>query len=285
VKERAALAEHLVSTRIAGDVATSRENNLGNYRRMSERHPGYLFGIEPIGRWSPDEVLALMAERCGVHRDPEYREGPDRIDPELTLDALDRLADRLRTAAEGRQRVMLATGHPGTLIGVYQEFGAALEEAGCTLLTPAAGWDCEAPGPDGRAERRELRYLGPVAVLTDPSPSTGARPVHTHSPSPMRAVISQLTHQGEAMPDLLVADHGWAGAGGEAGIDVVGFADSNDPALFVAEAEGKAQVVVPLDDGMSLPLYAPLTSYVLRRAGLRNGRPSDLPFPTSTTGH
>jgi hypothetical protein len=101
----------------------------------------------------------------------------------------------------------------------------------------------------------------------------------------MRAIISELTHVGELLPDLVIADHGWAGAAGEAGIDVVGFADSNDPALFVAEAEEKALVVVPMDDNVSPDFYVPLTAYVLDRAGLRPGRPTDLLFPTSTTGH
>ena len=69
-------------------------------------------------------------------------------------------------------------------------------------------------------------------------------------------------------PDLVVADHGWAGAAGQAGIDAVGFADSNDPALFVAEAEGKVLVCVPLDDNVAPHLYAPLTAYLLAQAGL-----------------
>jgi Phosphatase len=280
VIERSQLAEHLVESRIAGQVATRRESNLGNYRRMSERHPGYLFGLELSGHWSPAEVLALMAARCGVSPDPEHREGGDTIDPERTLDRLDDLADRLRQAADRQERVLLATGHPEGLLGVYQEIATALAAAGCPLLTPAAGWPCEALGRDGRPEPQEIRYVGPVAVVAG-----GDALKHTHSPGPMRAMITELTQAGQSLPDLVVADHGWAGAAGEAGADVVGFADSNDPALFVAEAEGKAQVVVPLDDNVSPHLYAPLTSYVLQRADLRNDRPTDLLFPTSTTGH
>jgi hypothetical protein len=49
----------------------------------------------------------------------------------------------------------------------------------------------------------------------------------------------------------------------------VGFADSNDPALFVAEAEGRLLVCVPLDDNVAPHLYEPLTAYLLERAGLR----------------
>jgi hypothetical protein len=50
VPDLAGLRAHLVAARIAGDIATSRENNLRNYRRLAERDPRYLFGLEPAGR-------------------------------------------------------------------------------------------------------------------------------------------------------------------------------------------------------------------------------------------
>ncbi|CAM5646352.1 hypothetical protein STENM36S_05687 [Streptomyces tendae] len=38
---RAELAEHLVRTRIAGDVATPRENNLSHYRKLANGDRGF----------------------------------------------------------------------------------------------------------------------------------------------------------------------------------------------------------------------------------------------------
>jgi hypothetical protein len=67
----------------------------------------------------------------------------------------------------------------------------------------------------------------------------------------------------DAPPDLVVADHGWAGAAAEAGIDTLGYADCNDPALFVAEEEGKPIVTVPLDDNIPPQHYDPLAAYLL----------------------
>lgn len=55
----------------------------------------------------------------------------------------------------------------------------------------------------------------------------------------------------------------WAGAAAEAGIDTLGFADCNDPALFIAEEEGKPIVTVPLDDNVEPHLYDPLSPYLL----------------------
>jgi hypothetical protein len=68
------------------------------------------------------------------------------------------------------------------------------------------------------------------------------------------------------MPDLVIADHGFAGAAGRAGITTVGFADTNDPALFVGEAEGDVAVCVPLDDNVRPNLYRPLIAYLLAGA-------------------
>lgn len=65
-------------------------------------------------------------------------------------------------------------------------------------------------------------------------------------------------------PDLVVADHGWAGVAADRGIDTLGLADCNDPALFVAEHEGKPIVTVPLDDNVPPQHYDPLSEFVTR---------------------
>jgi histidinol phosphate phosphatase hisN-like protein len=264
VPTRDELIRHLVGQRIAGRVATTRQNNLGNFRRLADRDPGYLFGIEPEGSWTFGEVLALMAERCGVSPDEAYREGVDYIDPELTVLRLEAMAARLRQAAQLREPVIVATGHPTGLLAVHLEVARALAVAGCPLLMPAAGWSYEIQRY-GFRQRREIRYVGGVAMLAGRGELQ-----HTHSPRPMVAMLDELRVSADpgAWPGLVVADHGWAGAAGQAGIDSVGFADSNDPALFVAEAEGKVLVTVPLDDNVAPHLYAPMTAYLLSAAGL-----------------
>jgi hypothetical protein len=260
------LREHLVRTWIAGSVATPRENNLANYRRMSNREPLYLLGLEPEGRWTPADVLALMVERCGVSPDPEYTRGPDTIDPDRTIERLEAMAGRLREAAGRSERVLVATGHPVGLRPVHAAVASGLEAAGCELVIAAEGWQHPAD-PGYEYQRGTLRYLDGIAVLAG---SAGGL-LHTHSPLPTRAILTELTDTGQPWPDLVVADHGWAGAAGQAGIDAVGFADCNDPALFVGEAEGRVRVCVPLDDNVDPSLYAPLTRYLLHHAGLGTG--------------
>ena len=257
------LRTYLVDSRIAGDVATSRENNLNNFERMSCREKQYLFGLEPRGAWRTRQVLALMAERCGVSPNPDHRSGKDTIDPERTIARLDALADRLRQAARRQERVLVATGHPIGLWPTHAAIAEALSIAGCMIMTPTVEWQ----HPDDPAYDQHhgaVGYKDRVGVLI----GVAGRLLHTHSPLPMRAILSHLNASRESVPDLVVADHGWAGAAGEAGLDAVGFADCNDPALFVGEAEGRVLVSVPLDDNVAPELYAPLTLYLLNRAGL-----------------
>src|SRR5260370_42174660 len=90
---------------------------------------------------------------------------------------------------------------------------------------------------------------------------------HTHDAAPMDAMLAELAADSRDWPDLAIADHGCAGAAGQAGITTVGFADCNDPALFAGEAECKIASVVTLDDNMLTHHYAPMTAYLLARTG------------------
>ncbi|MEC4018090.1 phosphatase [Streptomyces sp. H27-D2] len=253
---RAELIDHLVRTRIAGDVATPRDNNLSHYRKLANGDRHYWLGLELGDRWTDEQdVLAVMAERCGVVDDPEHRAGQDTIDPELTVDALDRMAVVLRKAAEGKQRVLFATGHPGGLLDVHRSTASALRAAGCEIVVIPSGL---------QADEGYVFQFCDIAVL-----ERGATLWHTHSPEPMAAILDGLAREGRPLPDLVIADHGWAGCAGQRGIDSIGYADSNDPALFLGEAEGTLTVTVPLDDHVVDPrFYDPMTAYLLAAAGL-----------------
>ncbi|MFH8979593.1 phosphatase [Streptomyces varsoviensis] len=256
IPSRSELIDHLVRTRIAGDVATPRENNLDHYRKLANGDRHYWLGLELGDRWSDEQdVLAVMAERCGVSDDLGHRAGQDTIDPELTVAALDRAAVVLAKAAEDRKRVLFATGHPGGLLDVHRATAAALRAAGCDIVVIPEGL---------RADDGFVVQFADVAVL-----ERGATLWHTHSPEPMAAILDGLAREGRPLPDLVVADHGWAGRAGQRGIDAVGYADCNDPALFLGEAEGTLQVTVPLDDHVTSPrFYDPMTAYLLHAAGL-----------------
>lgn len=258
VPTREELRAHLVAHRITGDVATPRENNLRNMTLLARGDPQYTFGLAPVADWEPDGILKTVADRVGLSPDPDYRIGPDRIDPDRTLDRLDAMAARLGRAAAQRQRVFVATGHPSGLLPVGLAVADALRRAGAEVMTPHAGLSYESAAHGLRHRRRQIRYIGGVAMV-----SGGGELNHTHSARPMELLLEQLRAGEESFPDLVVADHGWAGAAGQAGIDTVGFADSNDPALFVGEADGRINVAVPLDDNVLPHLYAPMAAYLV----------------------
>jgi hypothetical protein len=252
------LRQHLVDNRIAGVVGTSRQNNLRNIGRMLDDAPEHWFGLRRTRDWTYDEVFDVMVRRCGIDPDPAHTDGLDTIDPDLTIAALTRHRDRLAVAAKRKERVVVATGHPTGILAIHLEVAAALRRAGCAVLTPALAWSWPWDTDWGRGRPRHVRWINGVGVL-----ASGGELLHTHRPEPMSAVLAEL----EAPPDLVYADHGWAGAATEAGIDTLGFADCNDPALFVAEEEGKAIITVPLDDNVEPHLYDALSSYLLEGWG------------------
>lgn len=247
------LREHLIATRIAGDVATPRDNNLRAMRRLADGEDAAWFGLAPRAV-TYDEVLGVMAKRCGVVADPAHTEGQDTIDADLTLDALDAVAERLARAARDRADVVVATGHPAGLLAVHLPVARALRAAGCRVLTPSAGeWVVETEPSTGNPRRRQIRYLGDVGVV-----SLHGELNHTHSPEAMRLMLASGVR-----PALVCADHGWAGAAGEAGVETVAFADSNDPSLFVGEADGRIAVTVPLDDNVLPHHYDPIADLLV----------------------
>lgn len=260
---RGELRAHLVESRIAGDVATPRENNLRNISGLSRGDPQYTFGLIIDVGWDAARILRTVAGQVGMSADPAYVAGPDRIDPERTLDCLDAMSDRLVEAARNQERVFVATGHPSGLLAVDLVVVAALRDAGAQVVTPHPGLSYESPAHGLRHRRRQVRYVGDVAMV-----SSGGELNHTHSARPMELLLEAMQTSSEAWPDLVVADHGWAGACAERGIDTVAFADTNDPALFVAAADGRVRVVVPLDDNVQPHLYAPMSAYLV--AALRN---------------
>lgn len=250
------LRQHLVDSRIAGAVATSRQSNLRNIGRLLDDAPEYWFGLHRTREWTYDEVFDVMVRRCGIDPDPEHVEGDDTVDPDLTVAALTAHRDRLAAAARRKERVVLATGHPTGILVIHLQIAAALRAAGCQVLTPDVAWSWPWDDDWGRGRPRHVRWINGVAVM-----ASGGELLHTHRPEPMQALLAAL----DPPPDLVVADHGWAGAAAEAAIETLGYADCNDPALFVAEDEGKPIRTVPLDDNVPPHLYEPVSAYLVSR--------------------
>ncbi|MFD5554965.1 phosphatase [Streptomyces sp. NPDC127068] len=263
------LRGYVVGAGLAGEVSTSREGSLRRYRLFAERDPRALLGLDPLGEWSAAQVMALMADRCGVSGDPECRTGRDVIDPRRTVAALDGFAERIAVAVGRREAVLLGTGHPDRLLEFYASLAGALSAAGCEVLTPGAGSSVDITTRFGLRGHR-LDYVRGVALVRERDAPCAGRETgaHTHSPLPVRVALAACAASGGPLPGLVIGDHGWVCGAGQLGFDAIGLGDSDDPALFVGEAEGKVSVAVPLDDAARSVYYRPLTRYVLKRACL-----------------
>ncbi len=245
------LGRHLVATRIAGSVQTPVVDVLRKAELVAGGDPEHCFGLSGMSQYSSFDVLDQVRAQFGwTHTGGEPALGPTWIDPELLLDELDRAAERLGRAVHNGEHVVFATGHPTGVLSLHQQVCTALRGAGAKVSRPA----------DGTAfrlgeHRRQVRYVQHVAVL-----ASGANLYHTHDAHPMELVLDQADDL-----DLVVGDHGWAGAAAERGIDVVAVADINDPALPMARAEGRATVVLPMDDNVLPVHYDPIVDYLTSR--------------------
>lgn len=250
--ERDELVLGLLEGRIAfEEVSHPFDNVLGNILLLLEGDHDKQFGMTGLQTFSADEVLALVGRAAGFEPDPSMRTGPVPIDPDRVIDACEAVGDRLAEAVERGETVILATGHPVGLAHLYMAVGRELRARGVELLKPADGlrWQDEE-----RDHPWQIRYLDGVAMLTD---RASAR--HTHSAEPMSRMLA------EQRPDLVFADHGWAGGAIERGIDTVSIADVNDPALLVARAQGRTEAVIVMDDNVSPEDYWPCFQAIVSR--------------------
>jgi Phosphatase len=241
---RAELVAALVAGGVAGPAGHPHHNVFGNIRKLVEHDPDKLFGLsglpEPFGF---ADIVRLVGDASGVPIDELAEEGSPDIDAEAVLDACETMGERLSRAADRGDRVLFATGHPGDLDPLYGAIADLVERRGAEIARPAAGasWFDDHVGHDWT-----IAYHGAVGMVTDED-----RPRHTHRPEAMRRMLA------EERPDLVVADHGFAGAAIEAGVETLSIADVNDPALIVAKAQGRTDVVVVLDDHVSADAYWP----------------------------
>jgi hypothetical protein len=247
------LVEGLLDASIAGpQVSHLLDNVLRNIRLLTEGDPDKQFGLSGVATaFSPREVLELVADEAGFEPDHTATHGPVPVDPGNVLDRCEAVGERLAFACRRGEQMILATGHPVGLAHLYGEVGRQLRARGVELLKPYEGTRWREAD---RHHAWQVRYLNGIAMLTD---KISAR--HTHSGDPMRRMLA------EATPDLVFADHGFAGVAIEAGIETVSIADVNDPALVVARAQGRAGTVIVMDDNVQPDTYWPCFQAIVSR--------------------
>jgi hypothetical protein len=250
--DRDELARGLLAGGVAGTATHPLDNVRGNALLLNEGDPDKLFGLSGLaGAFDLEAILDLVAEEAGAPIDHDARYGPVDIRPEPILAACDALGVRLARAAAAGERILLATGHPYGLPLLYRALADLAGGRGAEVVAP----------PDGiRWRDRRLPHdwfvddWDGLAMVTD-----GSEPRHTHSPAAMERILDRVR------PDLVLADHGFAGAAIEAGVETLSIADVNDPALILAKAQGRTDVVVVMDDHVAPDAYWPCLQAVAAR--------------------
>ena len=233
-------ANRLLAAGVAGDETShGAENNLYKVSLLLELNENNTYGMERLLQGVDfEEAYDAVSRHLGNPPDGELTPGRGRIDPVRTAEKLLEAGSRIREVAGAGGRLILATGHPGALLMYYLGVARWAEELGGRILTAET---------QGRYGQRgvPLDWAGPVGTL-----GNGASLSHTHDPAPMRDIL-----QGTGPVDLVVADHGFAGAAVAAGVPTVAIMDTNDPAFAVAAHRGADLTAVPMDDNRPLNSY------------------------------
>jgi hypothetical protein len=227
------LRRRVLEARIAGPHAHfGRDAVKAGVRALVNGDRRARLGCDGLEGCSHREVREALASTHGW--DPDASRAA--IDPDCTLAALEAAGLRIADAAQAGARIAVATARPASLLGVSQYVASEAAALGARVLVS------DRAAVDGAA-RRELWWVGGVAVLTDGTALLGSD----------GAGDDWLFAVGR--PDLVVADRAYAGSALRAGCDVVAWVDLDAPALALAAARGRRILVVPLDERRPAAAY------------------------------
>ncbi len=238
--------EQLIAAGITGTHRShSRRSTLDKLEPLIAGDPDKTFGIPGLERFTPREVLSFMAELTGCSSDIECLDDDDFIDPHKTIAGVVNAAERLADHARSGGTLLAVTGHPTGMLELYIRIVDAFADAGGKVVRLREEEQLEV---GRRGSHSEIRYVGSVGCLAD-----WGSLKHTHLPHAMEALLD-----GRTWPDLVLGDHGFAGAAIARGIPTIAIMDINDHALAAAWAAGADVTIVPLDDNRPPGLYEPV---------------------------
>ncbi len=237
--------ESLVAAGVTGPHRShSRTSTLAKIAPLIEGDPDKTFGLSGFEKYQEAEILGFMSDLTGCDRDLACVDD-DFIDPDRTVAGIVAAAERLRDHARAGGTLLVATGHPTGMLEHNMRVLDAFIAAGGKLIRPREEEQISSKVKPGR--HFEVRYTGGVGCLAD-----WGQLKHTHLSEAMEALLEE-----QPWPEMVFADHGFAGAAIERGIPTIAVMDINDHALAVAAGEGRDVTIVALDDNRPPRLYEP----------------------------
>jgi hypothetical protein len=238
------LERKLTKLRLAGpELSHTRQNNLDAVRRMVAGDPYATFGIRQVIEYiesnglEADEAVKIIARITKCSQDINYTEGRGYISPSSTIKGLKATATTIKRVASEGGSVTFATGHPGSMIDYYADLAYLVRRLGGRVLDLAKG-QVVLQGEDFD-HVHVVDSVNSIAFLSDTCSA-----LHTHDSRPMELMLNDAAR----LPDLVIADHGFAGEAINRGIPTVAVMDTNDPGLGVAKHLGADVVLVPMND-------------------------------------
>lgn len=252
VRERRAVdpAKQVLSARLAG-----RHERIGAaefrsvLRRVAMGHRDALLGLDRFDALTEGSLEAVARSVWGWRSEASE----SWTDPECTVDGMRRGAARIVDVARRGGRIAFATGRPASLLPLYTHLVRIALGAGADIALGSQSGEFSAAGHS----RCRLWWPDGVAVITDGDSivaDVGLRASH------------ELLFAVE-MPDLVVADRGFAAGAVRAGIETVAFADLDAVALGVEASKGLPVTVVPVQERRPPAAYRVLAALVNEAVG------------------
>lgn len=244
--KRAIYIKKLKQLKLAGKgTGHIRQRNIMAINEIKNGSEGFLLGFKEVKHLSVEKILESVSGVTGCSKDISMIEGEGYIDPGLTLDALVRAASIIFGKCIDGKNILLATGHPGAMLGFYGEVSKMVKNLGGHIICPGQGYELNSylcPNCGLHDVVEEIDYLGGVAVVTN-----GEILIHTHDTKPMDSILDEAKKNNIEV-DLVITDHGFVGSAVKRDLEVIATMDTNDPAIAAAKLLGYAIEIIPMDD-------------------------------------
>lgn len=215
--------------------------------QLARRHPEAVMGINGkylLHALDAGEIEACCEEVFGIDTT-----GPTvQIDPELTEIALSEACASLSDAARHGARIIFASSRPASTLSLFAELARMCADAGAEILDLFA--NTSEFIADGRRGRR-ITWIDSVGVLTD-----GASILATNDARVADDLIFHLSR-----PDIVVADHIFAGAAVTNGYPTLAFTSLESLAVAVATVPEPRSISIPISLSAPSSRYGIVANY------------------------